>query len=286
MLKFRGWIQGISFVFFNLYWKFIFTLNLYQGKLRGVCVPVLHCYACPMSWSSCPVGIVQHFLKKKIFPFYPLGILTVTGAILGRATCGWICPFGWIQKLLWKLGRPLRLPTLPLPHSLWWIKYLVIIVVIALALLTPYPWFCKAFCPAGTLLGAVPLLAVVKDLRPLAGTFFYIKIAIIGVFIVLFLTSHRPFCRFFCPLGATLGLANRISLMNIQLNEEKCTKCNICSEQCPMGLVPYKEAQSTNCIRCMECVKVCPTSALSFVMGPGGIEQTRAEDQLKNSPTV
>lgn len=39
-------------------------------------------------------------LYHQKFPVYALGIVLLFGSILGRAVCGWICPFGFFADIL------------------------------------------------------------------------------------------------------------------------------------------------------------------------------------------
>ncbi len=39
-------------------------------------------------------------LSQGIFPWLPIGIMFVVGAILGRFMCGWICPVGFVQDVI------------------------------------------------------------------------------------------------------------------------------------------------------------------------------------------
>ena len=44
-------------------------------------------------------------------------------------------------------------------------------------------------------------------------------------------------------------------------DDEKCIKCGICAQQCPLSAIPTDEPQKTDadkCINCMRCVKLCP----------------------------
>ena len=75
---------------------------------KGVCFPVLNCYACPLAAVACPIGSLQHFSAIHVFPFYTVGILGLVGSVVGRMTCGWICPFGFtMQVQVNALGIPM-----------------------------------------------------------------------------------------------------------------------------------------------------------------------------------
>ena len=39
-------------------------------------------------------------------PFYILGTLLLFGVTLGRTICGFLCPFGFLQELLYKIPLP------------------------------------------------------------------------------------------------------------------------------------------------------------------------------------
>ena len=61
----------------------------------------------PINQPHSPTGIItgtiyvlQRFLTMGIFPFFPLAIFFLFGATLGRAFCGWGCPFGLVQDLV------------------------------------------------------------------------------------------------------------------------------------------------------------------------------------------
>jgi polyferredoxin len=72
--------------------------------------------------------------------------------------------------------------------------------------------------------------------------------------------EKRAFCRYICPLGLILGFFNRISLLQIKLNQNKCISCSACKKHCPMGIDPVKEVNSIECIKCGDCVRVCPVN--------------------------
>jgi polyferredoxin len=76
---------------------------LYQGFLKRIPQPVLNCYGGPLSLFACPIGSTQQMVGMKLIPWLPLGIFIVIGALVGRAACGWLCPFGLWQDLLHKV---------------------------------------------------------------------------------------------------------------------------------------------------------------------------------------
>ena len=44
--------------------------------------------------------------KKFSISYYVFGIMILIGALLGRLVCGLLCPFGFVQDLLYKIPTP------------------------------------------------------------------------------------------------------------------------------------------------------------------------------------
>jgi ferredoxin-type protein NapH len=280
MQKFRRLIQALFAIITNAYLLFPFGPVIYQGPLKSFCNPGLHCYSCPASILSCPVGSFQNMLASvrlsaqagmAHFGAIVLGYLGIIGVMTGRFTCGWLCPFGLIQDLLHKIPSP----KFKLPFFLNFCRYVVLFVMVVLMPLfvvddlgLGQPWFCKLLCPSGTLTGALPLLALKPSLWQNIGFYFLNKLFWLVSIIIGAILISRFFCRIFCPLGAFYGLFNRVSFFCLQFDEEKCVHCLACERRCPTGCKPYKDADSTACINCLKCVNTCRFGALAFRMRP------------------
>jgi len=242
----------------NLYWRAFLGKIIYQGKLKAFPAPGLNCYACPLSTFACPIGSLQHFVAIRQFPAYIIGYIALIGIFVGRKVCGFICPFGFLQDLLYKI----KSPKWKIPYALRYMKYFwLVVVALLIPFLTGEPWFCK-LCPWGGIETGAPLAIFSRDIRALIGGLFYLKMGIVAIFLFLTITIKRPFCSMMCPLGAIYSLFNKISIFGLRVDNDKCTKCNLCIDKCPMGLIPYEHINSIDCIRCMECVNVCPSDAI------------------------
>ena len=145
-----------------------FLMNFLHGKisrggLKAVCVPGLNCYSCPAAAASCPIGALQAVTGSSKFQitYYVMGFLILAGVLLGRAVCGFLCPFGWFQELLHKIPTK-KFATRRL-HPLTWLKYGILVLFVIVLPMTVVnevdmgdPFFCKYLCPAGILEGASP----------------------------------------------------------------------------------------------------------------------------------
>jgi ferredoxin-type protein NapH len=251
-------VQIVSLLALNSYFMQRIT------NTKGIPCPALNCYACPAAAFACPIGSIQHFIGRKRFPLYVLGIVGLVGAIIGRASCGWFCPFGWFQELLYKLP----IPKLRLPNRFNWTRYVVLaMLVVMIPYITREPWFCK-LCPAGTLEAGIPMALLSADIRALVGAMYWIKLSILGIFLVWMSATRRPFCRWVCPLGALWSPLNPISSFRLRVDQERCIRCNRCQQVCPTDIRVYENPDSGACIRCLECIHVCPVDCIS-VTSPG-----------------
>ena len=268
-LSFQRWSQLGFILLINSYAKGFQSGQIFAGASKSICVPVLNCYSCPGALGACPIGALQTVLGRGRFPFYILGLMMAFGVVLGRAICGLLCPFGLVQDLLHKIPLPkYQLPT-RLDRALRWLKYIVLaLLVVLLPLLAAIqsgiatPYFCKWLCPAGTLGGALPLMATNPSLRALAGALFGWKFAVLVLIVFAAILIPRPFCRYLCPLGAFYSFFNGVSFYGITLEEARCTSCGRCAQVCPMGVDVRTSPNSAECIRCGKCSAACPTGAI------------------------
>ena len=279
----RKLIQLYAALLTNANVKGFFTGQIYKGPAKTLCAPGLNCYSCPGAAGACPLGSLQNALASsgKRVPFYVFGIIILYGILLGRWICGFLCPFGLIQELLYKIKTP-KIKKSSATRVLSYLKYVILaLFTIALPLIYafrdfPLPAFCKYICPAGTLEGAIGMLlgGQNNNLLPMLGPLFTWKFVVLMAVVVGSIFLYRFFCRFLCPLGALYGLFNKISLLGIRLDKPKCTDCGMCQAKCKMDIRHVGDAE---CISCGECISSCPTGAIrwkgsKFVLPPNEID--------------
>lgn len=271
-LRFRSTVQGAWAFLSNSYLVGFVQGKIYNGRLKNICVPGLNCYSCPGSLGSCPIGALQAVLgsAKYQVSFYLLGFFLLVGTLLGRAVCGFLCPFGWIQELLHRIPFVKKVKSFPGDRPLRWMKYIILLIFVILLPLflvdaagTGSPWFCKWICPAGTLEGGIPLILTNPALQEVVGFLFHWKLAILLVTILASIILYRPFCKYICPLGAIYALFNKISVYRYQVSPCKCTRCGQCESACPMQINPRTETNHGECIRCGACKTACDYGAIT-----------------------
>jgi polyferredoxin len=201
--------------------------------------------------------MLQYYAATQQLPLFLFGFFIIVGLIVGRAACGWLCPFGLLQDIMYKL----KTRKFGIPQHLNYGKYVILIVlVIILPLITHIHWFSR-LCPLGALTAGIPWVAwnpidpdfnaPVVDLETI-GLMYYLKITILIFFLVWFVMAQRPFCRVICPMGAIWAIFNRVSLLKFKV-EQSCLNCEQCEVNCPMELPTPEKVDSENCIKCFDC---------------------------------
>jgi len=221
--------------------------------------PGLHCYACPLAVTICPIGLMQNLAIYGTIPFFWLGAIAAYGLLAGRGFCGWFCPFGTLNDLL--AFRKVRIR-----DGFSYAKYAVLLGTLIAAWAFADTVFCK-LCPAASIEASIPylFLGVAKPNAP-----FWVHMGTLAGTLVGMVLIARFWCRYLCPMGAILSLFNRVSFVHLRLSPDRCTACGACVASCPMGLDPPTEHDNHNCIKCGECVSACTFEALSLRFGRQG----------------
>jgi len=227
-----------------------------------------------------------------------IGIVGMVMLMVGRAGCGWACPYGLLQDILNKLRNLFHLnPLEPPPKAHNFLKsfrFAVLFLILALALSIGLAliWeeatgiLFSSYLPFGTTRTA-PFCAYCPT-----PTFYYVATVVLGMgfqfddpthyamwgilgfFVIGSFVTPRFFCRYVCPQGAMASLFNKVSFLYIHKDNSKCTKCNACYSHCPMRveLIQNEDVKNRvndlNCTFCGECVERCYERALSFKAGP------------------
>ena len=269
--KRRRMIQVLWAFLTNSYLVGFVQGKIYRGKLKNLCVPGLNCYSCPGAVGSCPIGAMQAVIGSWNFKFafYAAGFLMFIGALMGRFVCGWLCPFGLIQDLLYKIPFLRKINTFKGDKLLRKLKYVILLVFVILlpmflvdVLGQGLPYFCKFICPAGTLEGGILLVLFNESMRGALGWLYAWKSVLLAVTILLSVVIYRPFCKYICPLGAVYSVFNPIAVFRYRIDKEKCTGCGACARVCKMQVDPAKNVNHAECIRCGACKDACPLKVI------------------------
>ncbi|PKM84792.1 MAG: 4Fe-4S ferredoxin [Firmicutes bacterium HGW-Firmicutes-11] len=264
-------IQGGFSFLTNAYLPGFLNGSIFTGPTKIACVPGLSCYSCPGALGSCPIGAMQFVLGSRDYSFslYITGFLVTIGALSGRFTCGWLCPFGLLQDLLHKIPFRIKILTVKGDRYLRLIKYALLLVFVILFPLFVLDiagqgeqGFCKWICPSGTIMAGWPLVAANDGIRNAIGFLFAWKNLILIALLLISIVIYRPFCRYLCPLGAIYGWFNPVALYRFHIDEASCDKCGICQNACKLNIPVFEKPNSPDCIRCNDCIHACPNGSI------------------------
>jgi len=250
----------------------IFNAVVFGWSPIPLVLPILNGLGTPQKTVGDALATLQLMLYNAIFPWIPVASFLLTAIILGRFTCGWACPFGFIQDLLGYVKRKHSEISSRTHETMVKVKYgilvitLFISVVSAVTIVTKigrsFTWNLGIFAqapfevlsPANTLFSTLPSIALnacytvpawletenaieyvlngIVSMPPL----FWVQFFIMGAIVVLGVYFPRSWCRYFCPHGAALAFLNKFSFLGLKREPVKCTKaeCHACVEVCPM----------------------------------------------------
>jgi len=208
-------------------------------------------------------GIVKVF--KSIVGLYPdpkakliaFGFFIILAVVGNKMICGWACPFGAFQELIYSLPILRRIKQKKLPF--------ILTNTIRAGLFIAMLFF--LFGVIGDRKGTViyhyvnPFNLFNLDFESFS-ILLTVIIALLGSFII-----YRPFCQFVCPFGFVSWIAERFSIFRVQIDHDQCTQCGACIKACPLeaskGRVVRKKIPA-DCFSCARCLNVCPVDAIQY----------------------
>lgn len=188
-------------------------------------------------------------------------LLAVT-FIFGRFFCGWLCLFGAYSELIYfifgRFTKKLKPKLKPAEKYLKYVKYFVLAFIVILCIVGY-----QSILTGADIWDSFAMI-VSGNFKNLSRV--YISVIALGVVTILSAFFERFYCRFICPLGALFSLVDRLKLFTIYKPNDKCGKCPICTNNCPMGIDLNQTAEvcSGECIKCMKCTDACPRKNTSL----------------------
>ena len=202
------------------------------------------------------------------FIFFTLAILGTL--IFGRFVCGWGCHILALQDFCAWLLKKFGLTPKPFRSRL-----LVFVPLLAALYMFVWPTVLWAFSkPEQERL--IPEFTNHLVTSNFWETFPAIAVAIPFLFICGFMTVYflgsKGFCTYACPYGGFFSLADKFSPGKIRVTDA-CNQCGHCTATCTSNVLVHAEVKQygmvvdPGCMKCMDCISVCPNDALYFGFG-------------------
>ena len=183
--------------------------------------------------------------------------------VFGRFFCGWACHVVAYQDLCaWLLGklglrpRPVRSRTLvfvPLGAALYMFVWPQVERLLEQ----------REFPPLVAHFQTEELWASFPGPWIAALTF------LVDGFLIVWLLGAKGFCTYGCPYGAVFGAVDRVAPGRIRVTDA-CEGCGHCTAVCTSNVrvheevARYGQVVDPGCMKCTDCVSVCPKDALFF----------------------
>ena len=185
-------------------------------------------------------------------------LLFLALAIVGnKLICGWACPFGALQELVYSIPVSRSLKRWKLP---FWLSNTVRATLFIVMLLLLFG-----------IVGGRKGFMVYHALNPFNLFDFdfdeWLVLFTIVTSLALSLFIYRPFCYLICPFGLLSWLVEPLSLFRVRIDPAGCTTCGACIRACPSDAAKGKvkgKLLSADCTSCARCLNVCADDCIRY----------------------
>ncbi len=194
-------------------------------------------------------GLYNDPLSKMGF-FLFFGALAIIG---NKIVCGWACPFGALQELIYRCsGKNRKVPFL-LSNGMRVILFIGMLLFLF------------------GIVGGQKGFVLYHGINPFNLFNFHLdslslKIAVVA-YLLASLFLYRPFCSFICPFGLVSWGLEQCSLKKIIIDHKTCTACRACMNKCPNQAMEdrIKKAKlPCDCFSCGNCLGSCSFSSIRY----------------------
>jgi NosR/NirI family transcriptional regulator, nitrous oxide reductase regulator len=205
----------------------------YMGFAKSYLISITNIFSI-VDWSW---PVVKYNLAWYLF----FGFTVVSTILWGRLYCGRVCAYGALTQTLdavvprrWRVEVPRAIE-----KRAAWIKFGLLFGVMGYYVATRN-------------------VQVYQYVEPfwmfgLAGT--TATWTLLAALLVATVFVRNLYCRFLCPVGATLGLLSYATVFRIKRWSE-CNTCRICQKTCEWGAIEGPKILVTECVRCDDCERL------------------------------
>ena len=205
----------------------------YMGFAKSYLISITNIFSI-LDWN---LPVVKYNLAWYLF----FGFTVVSTVLWGRLYCGRVCAFGALTQLMdatlpsaWRISVPRAID-----RRAAWIKFALLGGVLTYFLATSNTMVYRYVEPFW-MFGLSESMPMWIGLAVLLGLTVFVR---------------NVYCRFLCPVGATLGLLSYLTVFRIKRWSE-CGTCRICEKACEWGAIAGPRILVTECVRCDDCERL------------------------------
>lgn len=190
-------------------------------------------------------------------------IAVISTAIFGRFFCGWGCHIIALQDLCSYVLRRIGIRPKPFRSRL-----LVCVPFVAAFYMFFWPTVQRLWLGVPHP-GFTNHLLTENFWRTFPGPFITVLTFVVCGGGIVYLLGNKGFCTYACPYGAFFSVSDRLAVGRIRVTDA-CQHCGQCTAACTSNVRVHSEVKDfgmvvdPGCMKCMDCVSVCPNDALYF----------------------
>lgn len=195
-------------------------------------------------------------------------MLFLVSLFAGRVFCGWLCPCGGMQEILFQSNnKKPRTGRLNYIKFFIWIPWIISILTLIL--------FVSGY-------KRTDYLFMIDHGISVSNIYMYIPyyIVILLFFLNSIIFGKRASCHYLCWMSPFMIIGRKVSnfinipSLRLRAEKDKCINCKKCNKECPMSIdvnnmIDCNRMENSECILCGKCIDTCPKNAIKFYFGKG-----------------
>lgn len=199
------------------------------------------------------LALGRYSLPVTLLVFLAFALMTIIGV---KLVCGWGCPVGTLQELLYRLPVFTKIKKKRVP---FWFSNSVRVALFAFFLILVFG-----------LISGIQDQSLYRYFNPFRLFEWNFRVTA-PIFVILIfgisLFNYRPYCMFVCPFGLFSWLIQDLSIFRVRVNKNACLDCGKCGRACPTraaeGMLNGKTFKP-DCFSCARCFNACPNDSLEY----------------------
>lgn len=202
------------------------------------------------------LGMGRFAFIDTLLVFLAFTAMTLLGV---KLICGWGCPVGTLQELLYSIPVFKKIKKKRAP---FWLSNSLRILLFVVFLIFVLGWI-----PG---LRDQSIYRYFNPFKLFEWNFRVTAPIVIAVIFAFALIHYRFYCMWICPFGLWSWILQNASLFKVRINRNTCIDCGKCVRACPTDAAKdiYEgKTLKADCFSCGRCLSACPNGSLRYAIG-------------------